>query len=263
MTIKICKQCSLEKKDFALSFNKDKSKSWERSICKDCQKQNKKIYSQNNRAKLNRKMSEYRKNNPDKIARYKRKYYESNREKVILSVKNYAMNNVDKINAYYKKYKTKNSLKISKRMKRYCILNKAKLCLKQKERYKNIPSIRIRQILSSKIRSVLINNGHKKTYSILKHLPYSMEDLRIHLESKFEPWMSWNNYGSYSFKSWNDNDLSTWRWNIDHIIPQSLFNYSSVEEQTFKDCWSLNNLRPYSAKQNLLDSNRKYKLSKV
>jgi len=39
--------------------------------------------------------------------------------------------------------------------------------------------------------------------------------------------------------------------------PQSDLLYISMSEDNFKKCWALSNLRPYSAKQNLLDSNRK------
>jgi hypothetical protein len=58
-------------------------------------------------------------------------------------------------------------------------------------------------------------------------------------------------------KTWNDNDLTTWTWQIDHVIPHSKFNYISMEDREFQDCWVLNNLRPYSAKQNILDGNRR------
>lgn len=84
-------------------------------------------------------------------------------------------------------------------------------------------------------------------------LPYTMKELKIHLESQFESWMSWNNYGSYNKQLWNDNDKTTWKWNIDHIKPKSDFKYSSIDDIYFIECWSLDNLRPYSAKQNLLD----------
>jgi hypothetical protein len=29
-----------------------------------------------------------------------------------------------------------------------------------------------------------------------------------------------------------------------------------MEDQAFLDCWALSNLRPYSAKQNIIDGNR-------
>jgi len=61
----------------------------------------------------------------------------------------------------------------------------------------------------------------------------------------------------YNANTWDDSDSSTWTWQIDHIIPQSTFAYSSMEDEAFKKCWSLDNLRPLSAKQNYLDGVRR------
>lgn len=65
--------------------------------------------------------------------------------------------------------------------------------------------------------------------------------------------MNWDNYGSYGPKTWNDNDQSTWRWQLDHITPQSDLPYTSIGDENFKKCWALENLRPLSAKQNMID----------
>jgi hypothetical protein len=78
-----------------------------------------------------------------------------------------------------------------------------------------------------------------------------------HLKCNFEIWMNFDNYGIYNPGAWDDNDQSTWTWQIDHIIPHSFFNYSSMEDDNFKLCWQLKNLRPYSAKQNILDGNKR------
>lgn len=69
--------------------------------------------------------------------------------------------------------------------------------------------------------------------------------------------MNWNNWGVYSSKTWNDNDQLTWTWNIDHIIPHSTFKYDSMEHPDFHKCWELSNLRPYSAKLNVIDGSNK------
>ena len=74
-----------------------------------------------------------------------------------------------------------------------------------------------------------------------------------HLEKQFEPWMNWKNHGIYNLRTWDDNDRSTWTWQIDHIISHNKFEYISMEDAEFKKCWSLNNLRPLSSKQNWLD----------
>ena len=88
-------------------------------------------------------------------------------------------------------------------------------------------------------------------------LPYSMEELKIHLESLFEPWMTWQNHGKYEKKNWDDNNQDTWTWQVDHIIPHSKLKYDSVNDKNFSKCWALSNLRPYSAKKNIEDGNRR------
>lgn len=92
---------------------------------------------------------------------------------------------------------------------------------------------------------------------MLQYLPYSIQELKEHLEIQFEPWMTWYNHGIYDSKLWDDNDLSTWTWQIDHIVPHANFPYLSMKDQSFRDCWALSNLRPYSAKQNLIDGGTK------
>jgi len=85
-------------------------------------------------------------------------------------------------------------------------------------------------------------NGNKQGYSIWNFLPYTIDDLRYHLENKFDEYMNWNNYGSY--------------WHLDHIMPHSSFHYLSMTDDSFIQCWSLNNLRPLEAIANIKKSNR-------
>lgn len=61
-------------------------------------------------------------------------------------------------------------------------------------------------------------------------LGYTWLDLAIHLESQFTPEMNWSNWGDV--------------WELDHIKPLNLFRYESIECPTFKEAWSLSNLRP-------------------
>lgn len=72
--------------------------------------------------------------------------------------------------------------------------------------------------------------------------------MKKHLESQFEDWMSWDNWGVYDPKTWDDNDKSTWTWQIDHINPMANFTYESEHDPGFRDMWQLENLRPLSAK---------------
>lgn len=102
------------------------------------------------------------------------------------------------------------------------------------------PSFRLASNCSRMINIAL--NGNKLHYSIWDFLPYTINDLKMHLESKFDEYMSWDNYGSY--------------WHLDHIIPQSSFHYLSMTDDKFIECWSLNNLRPFEAIANIKKSNR-------
>src|SRR5258708_388513 len=71
-----------------------------------------------------------------------------------------------------------------------------------------------------------------------------------------KPWMTWDNYGVLRRVKFNINDVSTWTWHLDHIVPHSLFKYSTMECQEFRDCWALGNLQPLAAHKNLKKSNR-------
>lgn len=115
----------------------------------------------------------------------------------------------------------------------------------------------LRSQISKSINRVLKINGVTKNGSILQYLPYTMQELKDHLEKQFEPWMTWQNWGPYDKSRWNDNDVTTWTWQIDHIIPHSVFRYSSMTDDSFTECWALSNLRPLNAKQNLVEGNRR------
>jgi hypothetical protein len=65
---------------------------------------------------------------------------------------------------------------------------------------------------------------------------YTLYDLKRHLEARFLPGMSWENYGA---------------WHIDHIRPRASFTYTSPEDDAFKQCWALDNLQPLWAEDNI------------
>jgi len=122
----------------------------------------------------------------------------------------------------------------------------------QKERENYDIAFRLKRRVSTLIRNSLNKNGLR----FQEVLGYSPENLRIHLENLFEPWMNWNNWGIYNPKTWDDNDSNTWTWQIDHIIPIDRFKYKSITDNDFRICWSLENLRPLSAKENLIKGSK-------
>ena len=130
--------------------------------------------------------------------------------------------------------------KRKKYLKNYKIKNKDKINKKYKEKLISNINFKLRKNISRHIYGILKKNNLNKSHtSILNFLGYSIEDLKNHLEKQFDKNMNWSNYGIY--------------WHIDHIIPQSCLIYEKMEDENFKKCWSLNNLRPLDAKTNMLD----------
>lgn len=222
--MKICTKCNQNKKDNRFS----KGCYW----CKDCFKQ----YRIDNKKSIEDARAIYLSENQESIQEKKHEYYLENQEYFLEQQKRYNADRKEEISIYQKVYQ-----------REY-----------KKAKKKADPAYKLRSIVSVAINIALKkNNSSKHGKSILKHLDYTMVELKVHLEKQFEPWMTWNNHGKYNAKTWNDSDSTTWTWNIDHITPHSVFQYISMNDQTFRDCWLLNNLRPLSAKQNIIEGNRR------
>ena len=186
---------------------------------------------------------------------YKKQYREKNKELIKKKDKQYRLANKEYLLEKQRKYRASKAETIRKRAQNYRnrTREERRKVKREYEKYKRQTDLlyKIKINISSTVYRCIKNA--KETKSIKNFLPYSILELKIHLESKFEPWMNWSNWGVYKPDNWNDNDNSTWTWQIDHIIPQSDLLYTSMEDENFKKCWSLDNLRPYSAKQNIFD----------
>lgn len=232
--------------------------------CKDCVGRYQKKYreehplSAQQKEKQSLRQKEWRNVNKKRIAAVSACYYENNKDRLKLIRASYYKRNKIKCRSVADKYYRANRAKILTSQRKFKLLNKEKVRItknrSEQKRLRNNPFLKLRKRVSAQIRLYLTKNGYNKDgNSILKFLPYSIKKLKQYLEGKFEPWMNWNNYGPYDSKSWDEEEASTWKWNIDHIVPQSKLPYTSMEEENFKKCWALENLRPYSAKQNCLD----------
>ena len=181
--MKKCSTCKIDK-NFD-KFTNDKNKKDGLNInCRDCCKI---LYNK------------YKEDNKERELERNRKY---NNEKRII--------NKVEVKKYKKEYFQKNKEVItSKRRKKYN-LNKDIINEKRRE---NIPR-RLNNTIGGVIRKYLKDNGFYKksrTYQILGCSPI---ELKSYLESKFENWMTWENYGKY-------NGEINFGWEIDHIIPIS------------------------------------------
>src|SRR6266705_393396 len=116
----------------------------------------------------------------------------------------------------------------------------------------NDPAFKLRGNVTRAINELLKKTGGSKNHrSILKYLPYTIKELKKYLEKQFideNAWMNWNNYGKIS--------KTKRTWQIDHIYPQSLLPYTSMEDENFKLAWALSNLQPLEAFANIRKSNK-------
>ena len=68
------------------------------------------------------------------------------------------------------------------------------------------------------------------------YLGYSVDELIDHIESQFTDGMGWHNMSE---------------WHIDHVVPICAFDIQSADSEDFKRCYSLDNLMPVWAEDNM------------
>ena len=251
----ICTKCKLDKdiNDFGIDNRKTIKYKKYKPICKCCEKIKSHIKHENKLINAG-KITRLRNINPitEKELNDVNSLFNNNENRSTISEK---LNiNEQRVSKIYKilgiKGKSGTTIRVSKEEK----------SKNRKQRWLNDVNFRLRKLISSTIGNALKSfKCNKNNRSITNFLPYSISELIFHIENLFEPWMNWQNHGKIDLKTWNDDDQSTWKWNIDHIIPQYHLPYTSMEDDNFKKCWALSNLRPLSAKQNIIDVIRKYK----
>ncbi|MEK6883579.1 MAG: hypothetical protein AABY22_28380 [Nanoarchaeota archaeon] len=84
-------------------------------------------------------------------------------------------------------------------------------------------------------------NGKCKNGKTKKILGYTSQEFRKNIESKWETWMNWDNYGHHSTEKIK-------KWNIDHIVPISKFTKYGITNPKIVN--ALNNLRPLESRLN-------------
>ncbi len=108
-----------------------------------------------------------------------------------------------------------------------------------KERRKTDPMFRAIACLRSRL-GMALTDWHKSKPT-MELLGCSKEELKIHLESKFQDGMSWENHG-----------VGRDKWHIDHIIPLSKAQTLLELEQLFH----YSNLQPLWGSDNIKKSNK-------
>jgi hypothetical protein len=198
MNTKTCTKCHIDKGLDSFGIAK-KGKYGRRSVCRACR-------------------SQHEKQDPA----YRRKHYQRNRERIKKWKRAYYAQNNDQLTLKRRQYYHENKAAQNDYMKQYL-----------KKRRQQDPKFRLNKNISAGVWRAL-RQGKKGNWESL--VGYDTDQLMNHLESQFQPGMTWDNYGE---------------WHIDHIRPISSFEYCSHEDKEFRDCWSLHNLQPLWAHDNL------------
>ncbi len=195
--MKECKRCSVEKNlnDFSQrKKNKDGLHSW----CKECVCLYNKNFYANNIEKCKQKNKDWRDNNVERNKQRNKDWLANNSEYRSDYKKDYRNKNKDVIN-HYKREKWARDMQCPKFRLKESIRSRYKRVIKQKN-----TTVRSKEMVGC-----------------------SIEELKLHIESKFIDGMNWNNYG---------------KWHIDHIKPISSFDLSKEDE--VKKCFHYSNLQP-------------------
>lgn len=160
---KLCVKCKhIRDKKYWRHYSKTKRKplTYEQ---KEKRKIAKRLYSKNNRDKINAQKKAYYHKNKEKISMQQKKAYKRNRDRI----KQYRLNNRLKINAWDNKYR--------------------------KERNKKDINFKLKNNLRRRLYQAIKKNS--KSGSAVKDLGCSINKLKQYLESQFTDNMSWKSYG--------------------------------------------------------------------
>ena len=139
--------------------------------------------------------------------------------------------------------------KAKKRIKEYekqwHFNNKENRAKQARDKYNNPNSLfKIKANLRTRFNNA-IKRG-QKAGSAINDLGCSIEEFKVYIESKFEPWMNWDNYGNY------DKDKDTWQF--DHIV--ALANIDLTNREEFLKAAHFSNYQPLLVLDNIKKSNK-------
>lgn len=181
------------------------SEQYNKKYCSSyCQKKNWNTFNKKRKLELQKI---WRQKNPDSVSK------DTSSLTHLIAVSKWKSNNKDKVRKYNNFYR--------------------------KIRCSNDIDFKIRCNIRSRLSKAVKNN--QKSGSAILDLGCSMQEFKQYLESKFEPWMNWDNYGSY--------DSSRDTWQIDHI--EALANFDLTDKDSFIKACNYKNMQPLLTSKNM------------
>ena len=177
---------------------------------------------------------DYRQKNQDRIKLKQHAYYLANKQILQEAHRERWSKNKDRYNSQRKEYRQREDIKlhIQEKNKQYLPIKKQQI----KERRKYDKNFQVSEILRSKIHKVISG----KTTSYQSYIGCDVEFLKLWLEYRFDEQMTWDNLGVY--------------WQIDHILPINLFDFTNDRDKYI--CFHWTNLQPLPTYENRSKSDK-------
>jgi hypothetical protein len=198
-----------------------------------------------NKEHILKKNREWRRANREQLSARGRERYIQNREAILERRKPYRAKNSKRIQQRVAKWQRENKEKVRAWRAEYRKANpdriretKRKSIAKRRE---SDVAFRLVCLVRSRVSHALRKAASSKSCRTIEMLGCTGKELRLHVESKFLPGMTWENHGHAG-------------WHIDHIIPLAKFDLSDPTQQAA--AFHYTNLQPLWAKDNLRKSDK-------
>lgn len=216
METKTCTKCLLDL-DLSMFTKNSKSKDGLNTRCKSC-------------------IKEFNDKNKDKKKEYDKLHKKINEIKLKEQRKIYYPTIKERYKEYYKDYNRINSETLKLKKREYDKQNIEKKKEYLNNRRKTNPLYNLSCFYRSMLNNAFKKKGYVKNEKCLSILGCSFEDFKLHIESLWEPWMTWENKGNPK-----DGILELNKsWDIDHIIPLA----SATNEDEITNLNHYTNLQP-------------------
>jgi hypothetical protein len=188
-------------------------------------KEYRKEYYLKNREHALEYQKEHQLKNREHVLEYQKEYYLKNRERRREQMKEWDLKNKEHI----KEYRLKNEEHKKEYNKEYNSRPETQEYRRNRKRNQYQTDINFRILTLCRGRLLEALKGFDKSASTMELIGCTPDELRRHIESKFEPWMTWENQGLGG-------------WDIEHIKACAKFNLADPEEQ--RACFNWSNLQP-------------------
>lgn len=184
---------------------------------------------------------------------YQKAWYQRNQERLRAKKLAYYKANRESILKYQREYGQKNKAALAEKRKgwfaerspdpEFMATIRATKVRCHARRMKRDPLFRLICSLRGRLRHVVGKLGVIKVDTFSSLLGCTRTVFKAHLESQFEGWMNWDNYG-----------FGEGKWVVDHIKPISGFDIGDPGEQ--RACFHYTNLRPLCWRKNMEKGSR-------